>query len=732
MYKTYRIRGVQPRDSSALRALYTQVQAGQATACGTAAFTAAIAKGEDIATAEIARTTEARVHEAWCAKVLSSDFLDPPSYYSSTSGRFLLVAEDTLTGYVVGCVAIGEDTGVSSNTTTTTIQPPPPPPPPEPWVLLESARQVKRSRELTRLAVAPSARRGGLASALVNAAEKYAVSIFNAVALCLTTLANFPDALKFYDRIGWSRIVDAKPLQRAFGGAFVSLVGFARAPLPAAKVAIVATSNHAPKIVSALRGGGAWTAITPFSDTDTDGVLDSLQSGDWDLCWLTRNRFKGGVVKLCELVANLPKRSHGGPRLSNRLPNPWPLASKGQLSLTLSGAGGLAFAVLPPTFCFSAAAKSTGAYALETERLLKCAVDLRSDGRAWKADPRSLASPSFSLPVKHTTRDLWIAKPDSAHSGEGVRVCAGVQAALAAVATGMGGGGGGTVSQSGGVTATEWVIQKYIEAPALINGGRKFDIRLLVLIDDKSRVWMYPQGLARAASVPYSTDADAPRASHITNSSVQKHVAGTVDTLSFKGLDSWFKECGNCAGTITAPRPLSVMLDLIPRWRAIAGAVFSAGSNAMLIGGGGTLLSTFELFGLDILLDEDGRSWLLEVNTNPGFDDFGSTDAARLYRRALKGLVTLVVEGGEEGRGGEDEGDDEGGDEGDEGDGGGDGGGLGQLGWEWLRLDPLHDIKIAAEMGDYPTRETLKYIAKTTTTTATSKQSDAPPGFDDL
>jgi len=47
------------------------------------------------------------------------------------------------------------------------------------------------------------------------------------------------------------------------------------------------------------------------------------------------------------------------------------------------------------------------------------------------------------------------------------------------------------------------VVQKYIERPLLYH-GRKFDIRVLALIDDEKNLWLYKPCYLRTSSDPYS------------------------------------------------------------------------------------------------------------------------------------------------------------------------------------------------------------------------------------
>ena len=57
-----------------------------------------------------------------------------------------------------------------------------------------------------------------------------------------------------------------------------------------------------------------------------------------------------------------------------------------------------------------------------------------------------------------------------------------------------------------------------------------------------------------------------------------------------------------------------------------------------------TLPNAFEVFGLDYLVDEGGRAWLLEVNAFPDFRQTGE-ELRGLIGGLWEGVVGKVVEG---------------------------------------------------------------------------------------
>ncbi|XP_006885278.1 PREDICTED: tubulin polyglutamylase TTLL13-like [Elephantulus edwardii] len=169
------------------------------------------------------------------------------------------------------------------------------------------------------------------------------------------------------------------------------------------------------------------------------------------------------------------------------------------------------------------------------------------------------------------------------------------------------------------------ICQQYISKPFLIDGF-KFDMRIYVLITscDPLRIFMYEEGLARFATIPYkepnSTNLDDV-CMHLTNYAINKHsenfvrddAAGSKRKLST--LNAWLREHG---------------YDLRGLWRSIEDIIIKTiiSAHAVLRHNyrtcfpqylsGGTC-ACFEILGFDILLDHKLKPWLLEVNHSPSF-----------------------------------------------------------------------------------------------------------------
>ena len=98
-----------------------------------------------------------------------------------------------------------------------------------------------------------------------------------------------------------------------------------------------------------------------------------------------------------------------------------------------------------------------------------------------------------------------------------------------------------------GVKTSTFVIQKYIEDPMLIE-GRKFDIRIWVLITQEKEVYVFKEGYIRTSSEEFSLDeSDIDKLFiHLTNNAVQKNNTeyGKFEDgnqLSFQFLQKYLK-----------------------------------------------------------------------------------------------------------------------------------------------------------------------------------------------
>ncbi|XP_066569287.1 putative tubulin polyglutamylase TTLL2 [Amia ocellicauda] len=154
------------------------------------------------------------------------------------------------------------------------------------------------------------------------------------------------------------------------------------------------------------------------------------------------------------------------------------------------------------------------------------------------------------------------------------------------------------------------IVQRYISNPLLVS-GYKFDLRIYVCVRSfhPLTVYMYQEGLVRFATEKYKlTSLDNPFA-HLTNTSINKF--GPSYTTDKERVGP------GCKWTMSKFRCFlhSQDIDELLLWQRITSIVTL------------TLLTVapsvppspncMELFGFDVLIDNNYKPWLLEVNCSP-------------------------------------------------------------------------------------------------------------------
>jgi hypothetical protein len=110
-----------------------------------------------------------------------------------------------------------------------------------------------------------------------------------------------------------------------------------------------------------------------------------------------------------------------------------------------------------------------------------------------------------SLPARQLEKNFWILKPENENRGRGIELATTLQEILLHLH-----------KKANGEAV---VVQKYIERPLLYH-GRKFDIRVLALIDGAKSLWRYGPCYLRTSSDTYTLQ-DNSKYIHLTNNCFQ-------------------------------------------------------------------------------------------------------------------------------------------------------------------------------------------------------------------
>lgn len=178
------------------------------------------------------------------------------------------------------------------------------------------------------------------------------------------------------------------------------------------------------------------------------------------------------------------------------------------------------------------------------------------------------------------------------------------------------------------------IIQKYLENPCLYY-GRKFDIRMWVLVTHNLEVYVFREGHLKASSVLFDIKS-MNSFIHLTNYSVQKyneefskHEIG--NEISFNSFQEYLDKY---------EINISMKNDIYPKLLNLIEISMRSISHLINLN---NRENCFELFGYDFILDDQFNAYILEVNTNPGLED-SSPLISMLIPRMLDDMFKLTID----------------------------------------------------------------------------------------
>ncbi|MGM0986309.1 MAG: PqqD family peptide modification chaperone [Pseudomonadota bacterium] len=239
--------------------------------------------------------------------------------------------------------------------------------------------------------------------------------------------------------------------------------------------------------------------------------------------------------------------------------------------------------------------------------------------------PRAYVMPDDYHALQAAARDdpsqRWILKPTNASKGKGVRVLKDVAEAP---------------------LARDWLVQEYLANPHTIR-GHKYVLRLYVLITSLAplRVYLYRQGFAKLASEPWNPeDADNPY-SQLTNpdiNALNSRADVPVEFIDLERYRSWLRDQGHDDAALFARIEDLVALTAISAVDAMRRRTAEAGADPR---------GCYELLGLDCLVDDTLKPWILECNLSPSLGICAAPETGGRIEEAVKGglvrdMVSLI------------------------------------------------------------------------------------------
>ncbi|MBT2771413.1 PqqD family peptide modification chaperone [Halomonas sp. ISL-60] len=207
----------------------------------------------------------------------------------------------------------------------------------------------------------------------------------------------------------------------------------------------------------------------------------------------------------------------------------------------------------------------------------------------------------------------WILKPTNASKGQGVQVLRDPTTAP---------------------LVPNWLVQEYITNPHTIR-GHKYVLRLYMLIAsiDPLRVYLYDQGFAKLASAPWSPDDIDNPFSQLTNPDINALNLDAEVPVEFIDLDRyrhWLREQGH------DDQALFNQLQDLATLTALSGA---EAMRARSQEDGADPRGCYELIGLDCLVDDQLKAWILECNLSPSLGICAKPEHGGVVEEAVKGAL---------------------------------------------------------------------------------------------
>ena len=241
--------------------------------------------------------------------------------------------------------------------------------------------------------------------------------------------------------------------------------------------------------------------------------------------------------------------------------------------------------------------------------------------------PESYLIPSQAKELHEvwTKYPLWIVKPVSMSRGRGIYLLS---------------------SQKSEPPVEEAVVQRYLEHPFIIT-GRKFDLRFYVLVTSSSplRIYMHDSGLTRFATHKYDPNAPPEDAHvHLTNFALNKddesftRAQGNDEKVedskwSIPFFINFLKDNGYNVDEIFKDIERVTISTIIAGFCSIRNHQNNYVKHRQ---------NTFELYGIDVILDENMKSHVLEINISPGMSGTDSVLDHTIKNRLMHDTLRMA------------------------------------------------------------------------------------------
>lgn len=192
------------------------------------------------------------------------------------------------------------------------------------------------------------------------------------------------------------------------------------------------------------------------------------------------------------------------------------------------------------------------------------------------------------------------------------------------------------------------IVQQYISNPCLLENGQKFDLRIYVLLTsiDPLRVYIYDDGLVRFASSKYTSQEEGiiDQYMHLTNYFINKNnqeyqINNDCDSLygCKWSLKRFWRYLSEHYAHVDVHKLCENIEDIVIKTIICCEGPMTRLSHQTCKND----YTSYELFGFDIILDENFKPWILEVNITPSLKSESDLDTTVKYA-VIKDMFNLV------------------------------------------------------------------------------------------
>lgn len=199
-----------------------------------------------------------------------------------------------------------------------------------------------------------------------------------------------------------------------------------------------------------------------------------------------------------------------------------------------------------------------------------------------------------------------------------------------------------------------FVVQPYIHPPLLFPalGNRKFHLRSYVLALGALRVYLYEEMLALFAPLPYAPPSASSSSFdpcvHLTNTCLQQPPPSKPPPNITTAANS-ITDPKTIPLTLLSSLPSTLPTDPNKAWKTTTADAIALTTSELFLAAARTqsthfqpLPNSFEVFGLDWIVDSSGHVWLLEVNAFPDFAQSGVGVGEGVVRGLWEGVLGVV------------------------------------------------------------------------------------------